>query len=55
MDNIQGFLNTIASGQDTKPSDVVVPTSAPNDNSQYLSHGQNTWNYEYRGDNSTDK
>ena len=24
MDNIQDFLNTIAAGQDTKPSDVVV-------------------------------
>lgn len=55
MNNIQDFLNTIASGQDTKPSDVVVPTSAPNDNSQYLSHGQNIWNYEYREYNSRDK
>lgn len=55
MDNIQDFLNTIAAGQDTKPSDILVPSSTPNDNSQYLSHGQNTWNYEYRGNNSTDK
>ena len=44
MDNIQDFLNTIAAGQDTKPSDVVVPSSTQNDTSQYLSHGQNTWN-----------
>ena len=55
MDNIQDFLNTIASGQETKPNDVIVPTSAPNDNSQYLSHGQNIWNYEYRENNSRDK
>lgn len=27
MDNIQEFLNTIANGQDTKPSDVTVPTT----------------------------
>ena len=55
MDTIQDFLNTIAAGQDTKPSDIVVPSSTPNYNLQYLSHGQNTWNYEYRGNNSTDK
>ena len=53
MDNIQDFLNTIAAGQDTKPSDVVVPSSTQNDTSQYLSHGQNTWNYEHRGNNSS--
>lgn len=53
MDNIQDFLNTIAVGQDTKPSDVVVPSSTQNDTSQYLSHGQNTWNYEHRGNNSS--
>ena len=44
MDNIQEFLNTIANGQDTKPSDVTVPTTTSNDTSQYLSRGQNTWN-----------
>ncbi|MEF2870764.1 MAG: hypothetical protein U0N83_11605 [Agathobacter rectalis] len=54
MDNIQEFLNTIANGQDTKPSDVTVPTTTSNDTSQYLSHGQNTWNYEYRGNDSSD-
>lgn len=55
MDNIQEFLNTIANGQDTKPSDVIVPTSTSNDTSQYLSHSQDTWNYEYRGDDSSEK
>ena len=55
MDNIQDFLNTIAAGQDTKPSDVVVPSSTQNDTSQYLSHGQNTWNYEHRGNNSSNE
>lgn len=54
MDNIQEFLNTIANGQDTKPSDVTVPTTTSNDTSKYLSHGQNTWNYEYRGNDSSD-
>ena len=53
MDNIQEFLNTIATGQDTKPSDVVVPSSTQNDTSQYLSHGQSTWHYEYREKNSS--
>ena len=54
MDNIQEFLNTIANGQDTKPSDVTVPTTTSNDTSQYLSLGQNTWNYEYCGNDSSD-
>lgn len=54
MDNIQEFLNTIANGQDTKPSDVTVPTTTSNDTSQYLSHGQNTCNYEYCGNDSSD-
>ena len=40
MDIIQDFLNTIVSRQDIKPSDIVVPTSAPNANSRYLSHYQ---------------
>ncbi len=53
MDNIQDFLNTIAAGQDTKPSDVIVPSSTQNDASEYLSHGQNTWNYELRRNDSS--
>lgn len=55
MDDIQEFLDRIAAGQDTKPSDVVVPPSSTNDNSQYLSHGQNTWNYEHRDNNTSKK
>ncbi len=46
MNDIQEYLDRIAAGQDTKPSDVSISTSE-NDSSQYLSHGQNLLNYEH--------
>lgn len=46
MSDLQEYLDRIAAGQDTKPSDISNATSTESDSSQYLSHGQNIWNYE---------